>query len=416
MNLFKLRSGRNIAGIEREATALDSRRRRRTASPSRRRQRRCAHALPLWRADRAREEPGQYCAAGRSRPFWLQPRTPRCRGLQPAEGRARPAAGRGHGGPPGVAGHRRRTRGRTGRTATRPRGNPARHLRGLDRTTGLNRWETDDAGQSRSLRCLRHHRARSGRGADRGPGRGQCNVGRHSRHRWVARGHGRHWRGGRCRLRQGGSEARPRSPKPTAQVNAAKASFERRGQEWALQRQLAERNGHRLGSNCCWRRPTPPSHCRRNRSARTQRDQAQATVEFLANKFTSAELYAWMSGILGGAYSYFLQQATAMAQLAQYQLAFERQEAPPGVHPGRLLGCPGRRRHGAPAAAIGGSRSPRTDRFGAAAAGPHPPRPVRVRQPASQAAAGRDLLPGAACTRWSSSAFARLAGCPSPRR
>ena len=36
-----------------------------------------------------------------------------------------------------------------------------------------------------------------------------------------------------------------------------------------------------------------------------------------------------MSGILGGAYNYFLQQATAMAQLAQYQLAFERQETPP---------------------------------------------------------------------------------------
>ena len=61
----------------------------------------------------------------------------------------------------------------------------------------------------------------------------------------------------------------------------------------------------------------------------TQHDQAQATVEFLANKFTNAELYEWMSGILGGAYSYFLQQATAMAQLAQHQLAFERQETPP---------------------------------------------------------------------------------------
>jgi Tc toxin complex TcA C-terminal TcB-binding domain len=52
-------------------------------------------------------------------------------------------------------------------------------------------------------------------------------------------------------------------------------------------------------------------------------------VEFLANKFTSAELYSWMSGILGGAYNYILQQATAMAQLAQYELAFERQESPP---------------------------------------------------------------------------------------
>ncbi len=36
-----------------------------------------------------------------------------------------------------------------------------------------------------------------------------------------------------------------------------------------------------------------------------------------------------MSGGLGGAYDYFLQQATAMAQQAQSQLAFERQESPP---------------------------------------------------------------------------------------
>ena len=63
--------------------------------------------------------------------------------------------------------------------------------------------------------------------------------------------------------------------------------------------------------------------------SRTQLEHAQATVEFLAHKFTNAELYAWMSGVLGGAYNYFLQQATAMAQQAQNQLAFERQESPP---------------------------------------------------------------------------------------
>ena len=36
-----------------------------------------------------------------------------------------------------------------------------------------------------------------------------------------------------------------------------------------------------------------------------------------------------MSGVLERVYAYFLQQATAMAQLAQNQLAFERQEIPP---------------------------------------------------------------------------------------
>jgi hypothetical protein len=36
-----------------------------------------------------------------------------------------------------------------------------------------------------------------------------------------------------------------------------------------------------------------------------------------------------MSGILGGDYNYFLQQATAMACLAQHQLTFDRLETPP---------------------------------------------------------------------------------------
>ena len=53
---------------------------------------------------------------------------------------------------------------------------------------------------------------------------------------------------------------------------------------------------------------------------------ARAVAEFLATKFTNVELFQWMSGVLGQVYAYFLQQATAIAQLAQAQLAFERQE------------------------------------------------------------------------------------------
>src|SRR5205085_1210178 len=45
---------------------------------------------------------------------------------------------------------------------------------------------------------------------------------------------------------------------------------------------------------------------------------------------TNAELFDWMSGVLGRVYAYFLQQATSMALLAQAQLAFERQEPAPG--------------------------------------------------------------------------------------
>ena len=60
--------------------------------------------------------------------------------------------------------------------------------------------------------------------------------------------------------------------------------------------------------------------------ANLQTDHAQATVKFLATKFANADLYRWMSGVLGGVYAYFLQQAAAMARLAENQLAFERQQ------------------------------------------------------------------------------------------
>jgi hypothetical protein len=115
----------------------------------------------------------------------------------------------------------------------------------------------------------------------------------------------------------------------SAQINSAKASFERRNQEWELQRQLAERDIG-VGEQQVTLAQTHTDVARQEETiSRIQHDQAQATIEYLANKFTNAELYAWMSGVLGGAYNYFLQQATAMAQLAQYQLAFERQESPP---------------------------------------------------------------------------------------
>jgi hypothetical protein len=63
-------------------------------------------------------------------------------------------------------------------------------------------------------------------------------------------------------------------------------------------------------------------------NASTQTRHAQATADFLAQKFTNADLYRWMSGVLGGVYAYFLRQATTVARLAEYQLAFERQERP----------------------------------------------------------------------------------------
>lgn len=115
----------------------------------------------------------------------------------------------------------------------------------------------------------------------------------------------------------------------TASLLLTIASFERRKQEWEQQLKLAEQDI--LIGNQQIR--ISQDHVRVVAQERTiaamQTDHAKDTVEYLANKFTNVELYDWMSKVLEEVYSYFLQQATAMAKLAENQLAFERHEVPP---------------------------------------------------------------------------------------
>jgi len=107
------------------------------------------------------------------------------------------------------------------------------------------------------------------------------------------------------------------------------ASQERRKQEWELQKSLAEQD-ERIGDQQI---SMAEDHVRvaeqESTIAEMQSDNAKEVVDFLTNKFTNKELYDWMSGILERVYGFFLQQATATAQLAQNQLGFERQETPP---------------------------------------------------------------------------------------
>lgn len=114
-----------------------------------------------------------------------------------------------------------------------------------------------------------------------------------------------------------------------AQVNAFKASFERRKDEWQLQKSLAEQDLEIGAQQIALAQDHRQVVAQERVIAGLQADHAKAEVEFLATKFTNVDLFEWMSGILGRVYSYFLQQATAIAQLAQSQLAFERQETPP---------------------------------------------------------------------------------------
>lgn len=107
------------------------------------------------------------------------------------------------------------------------------------------------------------------------------------------------------------------------------ASHERRMDEWELHKSLADQDVL-IGNQQI---KIAKDHVRvvgqERKIAEIQADHAKETLEFLTNKFTNVELYDWMSDILEGVYSTFLQQATAMAKLAENQLAFERQETPP---------------------------------------------------------------------------------------
>jgi hypothetical protein len=58
---------------------------------------------------------------------------------------------------------------------------------------------------------------------------------------------------------------------------------------------------------------------------------ARHTIEYLSNRFTNADLWDWMSGVLSGVYRVLLQQSTVVAQLAAAQLTFERQEPTPTI-------------------------------------------------------------------------------------
>jgi hypothetical protein len=114
-------------------------------------------------------------------------------------------------------------------------------------------------------------------------------------------------------------------------VLAMQASFERRAQEWEFQRDLAELYDLGIAN---LQVDLAQDHYdivdQEKRIAELGAQNASDVVSFLVNKFTSAELYEWMSGVVGDIYRYFLQQATSMARVAQRQLAFERQEPETG--------------------------------------------------------------------------------------
>ena len=115
----------------------------------------------------------------------------------------------------------------------------------------------------------------------------------------------------------------------TAQIAALESGWQRRNNDWVLARDTADKDVAIARQQRAI--ATQRTDIARGEAgvAALQQGHADATVQFLATKFTNADLYAWMSGVLGGVYSYLLQQATVVARLAEQQLAFERQDVQP---------------------------------------------------------------------------------------
>ena len=118
------------------------------------------------------------------------------------------------------------------------------------------------------------------------------------------------------------------------------ASNERREDEWRFNRNLAQQDEAIGDQQIAIANDQIAVATQEQAIAHIQKDHAAATVQFLAGKFTSAELYEFMSEVLDNVYRFFLQQATALAKLAENQLAFERQEPPQGVIQGDYYAAP----------------------------------------------------------------------------
>ncbi len=115
-----------------------------------------------------------------------------------------------------------------------------------------------------------------------------------------------------------------------SQADQMKASFERREEDWQLQRDLAAKDGAIADQQITLANTQFELANQEFQLALLQQNHAQAVASFLATRFTNTELFEWMTGVLGGVYAFFLQQATALARLAEAQLAFERQEPTAG--------------------------------------------------------------------------------------
>ena len=114
-----------------------------------------------------------------------------------------------------------------------------------------------------------------------------------------------------------------------SQWNSLQAGYARTQQTWQFQQQLARFDRTIAGAQVTVETDGVRIAEQERRVSEIQADNAEQLLEFQQVKFTNVDLYDWIAEVLERTYRWYLQQATSMAQLAAAQLAFERQEGQP---------------------------------------------------------------------------------------
>ncbi|HET8660594.1 MAG TPA: neuraminidase-like domain-containing protein [Micromonosporaceae bacterium] len=114
-----------------------------------------------------------------------------------------------------------------------------------------------------------------------------------------------------------------------SQLMSMRAGFARMRQDWEFRKALAGHDKAVAGQQVMIENDGVRVAEQERLISELHTDHAEQVLEFQQAKFTNAELYDWLADVLERIYRWFLQQATAVAQLASQQLAFERQEGQP---------------------------------------------------------------------------------------
>ncbi len=114
-----------------------------------------------------------------------------------------------------------------------------------------------------------------------------------------------------------------------SQWNSLRAGYARSLEDWRFRGALAGRDRQIAAQQVTIEKDGVRVSEQEREISELRVDFAEQILEFQQTKFTSVELFDWMAGVLERCYRWFLQQATATAQLAAQQLAFERQEGQP---------------------------------------------------------------------------------------